>query len=124
MRKYVNKAKSVLVDTTCVALGVVHFTTQTVADVSMHLESKLKQRSTGELLEDIKKERMVVTIERQQMIINRYEQALDRVSKAKAIVKERANSTRKTVSSFVDKKSMALVPAEHYEMQPSLTIKS
>jgi len=115
MRKYVNKAKRVLVDTSCAVLGAGHFVAQTSADSLMSIEARLKMKSTGEVPEDIKKERMLSTIKRQRWILDRYEAASKRMS---------MRNRHKTVSGFVDKDSLEVVAVEHYQMNPSLIIKS
>ena len=73
MKTIIRKASNLLVTGTCATLGVIHFVAQTTADVVSEAEAQLLQRRDGSEIEDIKKERMYKTVERQQHIIDKVE---------------------------------------------------
>ena len=73
MKTIIRKASNAVVTGTCAGLGVLHFVAQTTADVVSEAEAQLLQRRDGSQIEDIKKERMYKTIERQRHILNKVE---------------------------------------------------
>lgn len=65
------KVSNALVTGACAGLGALHFVAQTTADVVSEAEAQLLQRRDGSDIEDIKKERMVKTVDRQQHILDK-----------------------------------------------------
>jgi hypothetical protein len=88
------KTGNALVTGLCYGLGVIHFVTQTTADVASEAESKLIRNRDGVEPEHTRKERMYRTISRQQHILDKVQAFKDAVSFAKDKV-AKSNTTFK-----------------------------
>ena len=65
-------------------LGVMHFVTHSTADLIMEAEANIVNKSIGTSKQEVKDQRMYITIDRQTKVLERISKAHAMIAKAKA----------------------------------------
>jgi hypothetical protein len=65
-------------------LGVMHFVAQSTADLIMEAEANIVNKSIGTSKQEVKDQRMYITIDRQTKVLERISNAHAMIAKAKA----------------------------------------
>lgn len=81
-----NSVKNGVVNGVCSTLGGVHFVADSIANGAMSLEATIKKKAYGQDPEDVKRERVFKTLQKQVAIQDTFSNIIKRKEKAKAQV--------------------------------------